>query len=286
LDLEQLLWLWEWEESSLSPKAEEKALDDENPFLEHENSPGNAGKNWKRGGLGFVMTPHSCFDKEKDTRIPVYGIGVEIDMDIDKGNTEGVAAVARWTAQGESRLETVRAKIDRFKLLHPSRREIPTATLPPLQKKISHTLSLRKRLSSRSPSPTKLKLVRSSSDITGTPRSVSSTSTASSPIHFPIKEHAAAKSLLQTPIRNRHNLPTPVTSTVAFPRSTGIATPSSSRRSALYERVRQRSLSNSPSSVSSTIDVARERFNALNTYAMRRRSLLGRLSNVAEGIWM
>lgn len=67
-------------------------------------------------------------------------------------------------------------------------------------------------------------------------------------------------------------------------------TPSTSRRQALYERVRQRSLSMSPTkaprSDAITPSMTRDQMLKLSQDEMRRRCLLGRLGGVAESIWM
>ena len=67
-------------------------------------------------------------------------------------------------------------------------------------------------------------------------------------------------------------------------------TPSTSRRQALYERVRQRSLSMSPTKPprpgAITPSMTRDEMLKMNQDEMRRRCLLGRLGGVAESIWM
>ena len=67
-------------------------------------------------------------------------------------------------------------------------------------------------------------------------------------------------------------------------------TPSTSRRQALYERVRQRSLSMSPSKAprpdAMMSSMTRDQMLKMSQDEMRRRCLLGRLGGVAESIWM
>ena len=67
-------------------------------------------------------------------------------------------------------------------------------------------------------------------------------------------------------------------------------TPSTSRRQALYERVRQRSLSMSPTKAprpdTITPSMTRDQMLKMSQDEMRRRCLLGRLGGVAESIWM
>ena len=78
--------------------------------------------------------------------------------------------------------------------------------------------------------------------------------------------------------------------------STVLQTPSTSRRQALYERVRQRSMSKSPTKSSHlggdksdkamTPSMTRDQMLKLQQEELRRRCLLGRLAGVAESIWM
>lgn len=67
-------------------------------------------------------------------------------------------------------------------------------------------------------------------------------------------------------------------------------TPSTSRRQALYERVRQRSLTASPTkSLGNEVPqgtLTRDQMLKMNQEEMRRRCLLGRLGGVAESVWM
>ncbi|KAI9513178.1 hypothetical protein F5148DRAFT_1278920 [Russula earlei] len=69
-------------------------------------------------------------------------------------------------------------------------------------------------------------------------------------------------------------------------------TPSSSRRQALYERVRQKSLTNTPAKTpSKSKDIpggkmSRDQLLKLSQEEMRRRVLLGRLEGIAESVWM
>lgn len=72
---------------------------------------------------------------------------------------------------------------------------------------------------------------------------------------------------------------------------TAPATPSTSRRQALYERVRQRSLTTSPTKNPKGLDTSntkltRDQILRLSQEEMRRRCLLGRLGGIAESVWM
>ena len=71
---------------------------------------------------------------------------------------------------------------------------------------------------------------------------------------------------------------------------TAPSTPSTSRRQALYDRVRLKSLTSTPAKAKSA-EVAggkltREQIQKLGQEEIRRRCLLGRLSGVAESTWM
>lgn len=86
---------------------------DENPFLENKPVAPSA-KDWTRGGMGFVVSQTSHFVKASNARVPAYGIGIEVEMDLDKGMGGGMAAVARWTAASEARRKDVRAKLGQW----------------------------------------------------------------------------------------------------------------------------------------------------------------------------
>ena len=86
--------------------------DDENPFLESKPAPNP--KDWTRGSMGIVLSPTSHHSKTVGKRIPAYGIGIEVEMNIDKDMGGGMAAVARWTAASESRNKAFRLKLDRW----------------------------------------------------------------------------------------------------------------------------------------------------------------------------
>jgi hypothetical protein len=99
-DLRRLCWIWEWDPASLPVLAQ----DDSNPFL--------VPKDWTRGSMGFVISPTSHYSKSAGKRVPAYGIGIEVEMDIDKGMTGGMAAVARWTADAAKRRAEFRSKLE------------------------------------------------------------------------------------------------------------------------------------------------------------------------------
>ncbi|EGO01803.1 hypothetical protein SERLA73DRAFT_48588 [Serpula lacrymans var. lacrymans S7.3] len=131
-DLKRLCWLWEWDGRALpESKAEAHDRDDENPFLDTPPSP--PPKDWTRGSMGFIISPTSHFSKSVAKRVPVYGVGVEVEMDIDKNMTGGMAAVARWTADGGRRRKEFSGKLRRWIELHHNVKSIPNipiANLP------------------------------------------------------------------------------------------------------------------------------------------------------------
>jgi hypothetical protein len=114
-ELQRLCWLWEWDAKSLET-AKKPVLkaddDDENPFLDAPK-PTQA-KDWTRGGMGIVVSPTSHFSKGTAKRVQAYGIGIEVEMDIDKDMGGGMAAVARWTAAGETRRTELLRKLERW----------------------------------------------------------------------------------------------------------------------------------------------------------------------------
>lgn len=107
--------MWEWDGITLPNKVAETkpvADDDENPFLEPKSS--SQPKDWTRGSMGLILSPTTHFLKSEAKRVPAYGIGIEVEMDLDKDMGGGMAAVARWTASGETRRKQFRHKLDRW----------------------------------------------------------------------------------------------------------------------------------------------------------------------------
>ena len=107
-DIKRLCWLWEWDGKSLPERDE---IDD---FFGEGSTKKEQPKNWTRGGMGLVITPTTHLLKSTAKRVAAYGIGIEVEMDIDKGMVGGMAAVARWTAGGEQRLKELQTKLHRW----------------------------------------------------------------------------------------------------------------------------------------------------------------------------
>jgi len=110
-DLSRLCWVWEWDGKTLPDvKGKLNVEDDDNPFLDTRPAP--QPKEWTRGSMGLVLSPCTHYLKTAGKRVPAYGIGAEVEMDIDKGMGGGMAAVARWTAEAETRRGEFRRKLD------------------------------------------------------------------------------------------------------------------------------------------------------------------------------
>ncbi|KAJ7507654.1 hypothetical protein B0H11DRAFT_1793208 [Mycena galericulata] len=316
-DLRRLCWIWEWDGKTMPSKA--SCEDDDNPFLDDRPPQ----KDWTRGAMGIVVSPATHHSRVDGKRVPAYGIGIEVEMDIDKDMLGGMAAVARWTAAGENRRQAFREKVHSWVALHPGvtpAPPIPYADLPRLSAS-TKTTSLTRTLASLSPKSTlsPFKLPGPPSSPSRSPSKFKST-VHTSAIPFPLTSAIVSKSptkssgiVPRTPSfrlnRPAHELTprTPRTSLVASTSevisqpstpvhqrgataSTVPQTPSSSRREALYERLRQRSLSASPTKAASS-EVAggtltRDQMLKIGQDELRRRCLLGRLGGVAESVWM
>ncbi|KAG6890883.1 hypothetical protein C0995_000840 [Termitomyces sp. Mi166 len=342
-DLRRLCWVWEWDAKTLpaagsgsGPTADDS---EENPFLITPSSPGaSAYTEWTRGGMGLVLSPTTHHSKRDRKRVPAYGIGIEVEMDIDKDMGGGMAAVARWTATSETRRSEFSSKLRAWVDLHPDASPVPSiprADLPELAMpaKISaltrtlasaspkgaiSSLSLPSAPGSPSRSPTKSPTKRALRDfavpfpITSALDSPTKKNSVLFPVSAPLKSPTKATSVLfpQTPSRRAgagadlfspRTPATSITSEFDFDPETPThqkgknaatvpQTPTSSRRQALYERVRQKSLTASPTKTPSSEvrggKLTRDQMLKMGQEEMRRRCLLGRLGGVAESVWM
>ncbi|TFY82594.1 hypothetical protein EWM64_g1418 [Hericium alpestre] len=333
-DLRKLCWLWEWDGKDVpSIVSSSKTAEDENPFLEEEETPSKP-KDWTRGSMGFIVSPATHFSKFAGSRIPTYGIGIEVEIDLDKDMGSGMAAVARWTAASEARRKEVLTRLHRWAELHATLKPVPNIPMADLPQLITPAKpsTLTRLLASSSPKSA------SSATILATPPSPSSSrksmrSPSKSPTKSPVKRSSASqdfatpfpitpasKSLFpQTPSRRARGeintgLLTPQTpslsptsspsrsesigsqpSTPVHQRGPNAATmpqtPTSSRRQALYDRIRQKAVTNTPTKVRNldlpgSSKLSRDQLLKLSQEEMRRRVLLGRLGGVAESIWM
>ena len=109
-DIKRLCWLWEWDGKEL-PSDDDG--EDDNPFLNLSERP-DISRQWSRGAEGLVITPTTYLPKAGGKRVQAYGIGIEVEMNIDKQMTGGMAAVARWTAGGEQRMRSLERKLHRW----------------------------------------------------------------------------------------------------------------------------------------------------------------------------
>ncbi|KAI0068925.1 hypothetical protein BV25DRAFT_1986481 [Artomyces pyxidatus] len=328
-DLSRLCWIWEWAGDEVpARKKSGPELEDDNPFLENDAPP--PPKDWTRGSMGFVISPTSHISRSRGGRVPAYGIGIEVEMDLDKDFGSGMAAVARWTAASETRRHDVLSKLQKWVQLHSDMNLIPHIPMADLPQLIipAKPSTLTRLLASSSPKAS------SSTKILATPPSPTP---KRSPTKSPVKKLAASRAFAipfpitpqsktasgskdsvlfpQTPsCRSRTEdftgLLTPQTPSLSPSRSDSLSdslpstpvhqrgsnaatvpqTPTSSRRQALYERIRQKSITSTPTKSSSSNtpvgSATRDQLRKLGQEEMRRRVLLGRLGGVAESVWM
>ncbi|EIW61226.1 uncharacterized protein TRAVEDRAFT_142770 [Trametes versicolor FP-101664 SS1] len=371
-DLKRLCWLWEWDGKDPSSdagasagkgKKAEVAKEDaeDNPFLD-DAKPVAAppSKDWQRGAMGFVISQTTYFSKSAGARLPVYGLGIEVEMDIDKDMKGGMAAVARWTSGAETRRKQVLQKLQQWVKLHADDKvvpQIPMAVLPPLPSAAKPS-NLTRLLASSSPkSPAAASILAAPECPPSPTRSTSKAQLLKSPtkkirefaVPFPVTPSAnrigtpTTNRILGTPSTNRvlgtpsssRKSGTPSMNRVLFPQTpsrhsrseddlrtptsartpslcgsdtptasessvpstpvhqrgddadTVPQTPTSSRRQALYERIRARSVQNTPTKAHpSGAPMSKDLLLKLSQEEMRRRCLLGRLGGVAESVWM
>lgn len=329
-DLKRLCWIWEWDGKTL-PKAKgnPKPVEEDNPFLD-SNSTTSSSSDWIRSGMGLVISQTSHYSKAAGKRVPVYGLGIEVEMDIDKGMGGGMAAVARWTADTDRRRVEFHSKLQHWVNMHRDSSptpDIPMADLPELPAQTIKASSLTRSLASASPKGAEILKTMVPSSPTSPLKSETSSikrSTAGPEfaIPFPVtdrrlKEASPTKSSLRfpqtpsshqrrsnplaglltpkTPARQRlesdsDSLPSTPVSQRGPKAETAPPTPNSSRRQALYERIRLKSLTASPTKAKNA-DVAggklsRDQIQRMGQEEIRRRCLLGRLGGVAESVWM
>ncbi|KAF5333448.1 hypothetical protein D9611_002364 [Ephemerocybe angulata] len=301
-DLKRLCWIWEWDGESL-PNGEEPSSQkgvEENPFLEEASS---SSSEWTRGSMGFTISLGSHYSKSERKRIPVYGVGIEVEMDIDKDMGGGMAAVARWTAAGETRRAALLRKMEKWTELPP----LPATTKPSALTRTLASASPKSSAAAQkfpiapgSPSRSPLKKPRTNFALLfpALPRSQSPTKVGR--LLFPQtpskRDSLREETLLLTPrtpaTSGSSSVASSVTSTPVHQRGSDAETvpqtPTTSRRQALYERIRARSLSKSPTKTthSDGTPMSRDQMLKLGQDEMRRRCLLERLPGIAESVWM
>lgn len=65
--------------------------------------------------MGFVLSSATHYSRVDRKRVSAYGnhgIGIEVEMDIDKDMGGGMAAVAHWTAAAGKRRSEFRSKLE------------------------------------------------------------------------------------------------------------------------------------------------------------------------------
>jgi hypothetical protein len=295
-DLSRLVWLWEWDGQAL-PSKEDRSFEaiNDDPFVEIV-------KDWQRGGRGLIVTETTHSSRSHPKRVPAYGIGIFIDS-----SAKGMVAIAQWTGNSQHRRRLLSERLSQWVELHTKERvkqrensqassptplavpNIPFSALPRLSSfnaaLNSTSAQVRSLLDSPSraglfKSPTKKPFPTSSIPFPNTPSSLSSSPASSRPVS-PVKALRTSDDPFARPI-------TPDT-----PRqSSGIPqTPSTSRRQALIERVRLKSLNSTPT-VKGSMQIKMRTANGaeidltIGPEEVQRRLLLGRLPSVAEAIWM
>ncbi|KAJ7895794.1 hypothetical protein B0H13DRAFT_1885405 [Mycena leptocephala] len=283
-DLRRLCWIWEWDGITL-PSVASSSSQDDNPFLEEKPAP----KDWTRGAMGIVLSPATHRSRVDGKRAPVYGIGINVDMDINKDMPGGMIAVARWTAAAEGRREAFREKLDHWVMLHVGATPIPPipcADLPRLSA-LTKTTSLTPSSASIIPSPLPSKS-KTAAHLSAIPFPFSSGGGSRSPIKSSVAFSQTPPSRLNCPATDL--TPRAPRTSVSAAAETAPNTPSSSRREALYERLRQRSLSASPTKAANSKvkggKLTSHQLSKMGQDELRRRCLLGRLNGVAASVWM
>ena len=78
--------------------------------------------------MGLILSPATHYSRTDRKRIPAYGIGIEVEMDIDKDMGGGMAAVARWTAMAEKRRSEFHIKLERWITVNTALPSLPLGT--------------------------------------------------------------------------------------------------------------------------------------------------------------
>ena len=119
------------------------------------------------------------------------------------------------------------------------------------------------------------------------PQTPSSRHSRADDLRTPTSARTPSLSGRETPTASDDSVPSTPTHQRGPNATTVPQTPTSSRRQALYERVRQRSIQNTPTKANPTgAPMSKDQLLKLSQEEMRRRCLLGRLSGVAESVWM
>ncbi|KAG9077127.1 hypothetical protein FS749_011019, partial [Ceratobasidium sp. UAMH 11750] len=221
-EIRRLCWLWEWDGDALPedkpPKPSARAVgpiedsSEDNPFLENNTprksvpTPAPPPTDWVRGGMGLIVTPTTQLQRAQGRRIPAYGIGIKVEVALEKSTGVALSAVAKWTADSHPRRKELTDKLQNWVKLHEASQVTPKAN------------GKTKRLRSLSPTPVPhIPLADlpslASIPITSTPSTLRTMQTPS-------------KGLFSTPSRGSISTPS------FARRDGGFSTPTSSARSA------------------------------------------------------
>ncbi|OXG17342.1 hypothetical protein C366_03430 [Cryptococcus neoformans Tu401-1] len=313
-ELGRLAWVWSWDgksladEESISGKSKEKGkkamLDEDNPFFVPSSPALGSGE---VSGMSYLITSTRTLDPSNGRRVYTHGVGIELEL--RKGETRqllsnsdgglgnrgqggGTGAIGRWNANGESREDEFREKLEKWVELHGGY-EPPGATVLP-----TPTTSETSTRSTIPPIP-----------ILPLPQLPSNFALPSTNLMAQFTSPSSA-SMTMTPKKN--HLPpafsSPKTAGLSDPFE--IAEPESNgqikgkivrngsveaRRKAMMERIKARSGANK--AVLATLGSAAGGFkrpgvnlSALSAIGqqeeLKRRSTLSRLESVAEAVWM
>ncbi|KAI0053057.1 hypothetical protein FA95DRAFT_1552940 [Auriscalpium vulgare] len=328
-DLRRLCWLWEWPGDALPPtKSTSLAADDENPFLEFEPPAQPKDWTRGAMGFAISPTTHMSKSAGVRVPAYGIGIEVEMDLDKDMGSGMAAVArwtaasetrryevltkLRRWSELHPDTNPVPNIPMaDLPQLIIPAKPSTLTRLLASSSPKATSSV----KILETPPSPT-ARMKRSSPLKSPVKRSSAAREFA---IPFPITPSSRTASpsknsvlFPQTPSRrsqaNDFGLLTPKTPSLSPSRSdtsdslpstpvhqrganaaTAPDTPSSSRRQALYERIRQKSLTSTPTKAGSETPrgkMSRDQMLKMSQEELRRRVLLGRLGGVAESVWM
>ncbi|KAK7006893.1 hypothetical protein R3P38DRAFT_3035439 [Favolaschia claudopus] len=251
-DLRRLCWICEWDTED--PSLEATASVEE---VDNDDPFLPIPNDWIRGAMGITISP-TTHRLENGKRLPAYGVGIRVRTlcrreEVKKKVLVGMTAVAQWVAASENRREAFHAKLRKWMEFHASVTPFPAVPLARLP-----------RLAS-----------------THGPTSFAQRLLSSSPSAVTMVESCSIASLGLTPDRQRVS---------GASRSGG--TPSTPRREALYSRLRQRSVSVSPTKTvidgrgCQGVQVSSDQPAKSRRAKLRRRVLLSRLERVAEVVWM
>ncbi|KAG6878110.1 hypothetical protein C0993_012114 [Termitomyces sp. T159_Od127] len=294
-DLRRLCWVWEWDGKSLpAPAVRPSPAEDseENPFLITPSSPGaSAYTEWTRGGMGLVLSPTTHHSKRDRKRVPAYGLHASASPvpAIPLADLPELAMPAKISALTRT-LASASPKGALSSLSFPTAPGSPSRspTKSPTKRAL-RDFAIPFPITSAANSPTKKNSV-----LFPVP-ALSKSPTKSTSVLFPqtpSRRDGADLFSPRTPAASEFDVFDPKTPTHQKGKNatTVPQTPTSSRRQALYERVRQKSLTASPTKTPSS-DVkggklTRDQLLKMGQEEMRRRCLLGRLGGVAESVWM